>query len=475
MQKTDKIFKYEKITQHIKLSVKKGILPPGVKVPSLRTICSKFNCSMSVAMQAYRELEMQNVIESVEKSGFFVRPQQPDILPSPQNAAYSLTSASPKEKPLISKVIDLSNDRNIISLAAGIPDTEILPIQKLNKIITQTLKGDPKILTSYTTGKGSLSLRKAISSFLFKKGVSADPEEILITNGCMEALSLAIRATTKEGDIVAIENPVFFGLINLLRQLKRKVIEIPTSITTGMDLDVLEKVVRKNNVKLCLVTASFQNPLSFIMPEANKERIAAIAKKFNFIVIEDDIYSDTSYMQKHYRPITSYDKYGNVLYCSSFSKSISPGMRIGWLLPKRYTNTCENIKFAESLGGSQFLQESMARFLNEGGYDYFIKNFRKNLSLQVHQTRAAVLKHFPKNIKISSPEGGYFLWMELPKKINSMKLFEAALKKNICIVPGTAFSTTDRYRNCIRISAAAPFSEKTENAIKILSDLISNI
>lgn len=468
-----KTFKYEKIIDHITLSIKKGIIAEGDKLPSLRFICNRFDCSMSVAMQAYRELEMRCIIESVEKSGFFAMAEKKQNLPLPQKAHYSLKTSTPKTKPIISRVIDLSNNKKIISLSAGIPDAYILPVNKLSKIITRNLKEKTYLLSSYTSAKGNLNLRKALSSFLFDRGINVDPEELLITNGCMEALSLAIRSTTKEGDIVAIENPVFFGLINLLRQLKRKVIEIPTDITTGMNMDVLESVLKKNDVKICLVSAAFQNPLCCIMPEENKEKLLSLAQKFKFTIIEDDIYSETSYLQKNYRPIISYDKGNNVIHCSSFSKSIAPGMRIGWIIPKKHIDTCENIKFAESLGGPNVLQAAMADFLNDGGYNYFIKKFRKNLADQMYKTKDAIISHFPKDIKISNPKGGYFLWIELPKHIDGMKLFEDAVKKGVSIVPGIAFSNSHRYKNCIRISAASPFTDKTLEGIKILADIIS--
>lgn len=472
MKTIKKKYKYEQIIEHINISIKNKVLPEGAKLPSLRHICNQFTCSMSVAMQAYSELEMQGTITSIEKSGFFVIPAKTKELPLPQKAPHTLKITTPKTKPIISRVVDLSNNSSIISLGAGIPDKTILPLNKLNKIITRNTKEKPELLCTYTSGKGNLNLRNALISFLFKRGVIANSEDIIITNGCMEALSLAIRATTKENDIVAIENPVFFGLINLLRQLKRKVIEIPTDISTGINLDILEKVVKSNDVKICLVSSVFQNPLGFIMPEENKQKIVSLSKKFKFTIIEDDIYSETGFIQKTYRPISAYDNSNNVIYCSSFSKSISPGIRIGWIIPKKYIDICENMKFAESIGGPNLLQASMADFLTEGSYDYFIKHFRKKLANQMYAIKDAIKNYFPKNIKISNPHGGYFLWVELPSHIDSLKLFEEAITQGVSIVPGIAFTTTNRYRNCIRISAGAPVTEKTLTAISILGDLI---
>lgn len=474
MEQEKKIYKYEEIVTYIISSIDNGSIKKGAKLPSLRKICRQFACSMSVAMQAYSELEMQGIAVSVEKSGFFVSSPSVRDIPLPEKEHYSLKTTVPKSKSIVAQVIDLSNDEKVISLGAAIPDKSILPVNKLNKIITKNAKENPNLLCAYTPGKGNLSLRKALTSFLFKRGISVNQEDIIITNGCIEALSLAIRATTKEGDIIAIENPVFFGLINLLRELKRKVIEIPTSPEHGMNLDVLDDVASKNDIKVCLVSASFQNPLSFVMPKENKRRILAIAKERNFTIIEDDIYSEIGFRHNLlHRSITSYAETDNIIYCSSFSKSIAPGMRIGWMLPNKYMQACENMKFSESLGGVALLQEAMADFLNEGGYDYFIKKFCKKLARQMYEIKDAVIDAFPSDIKISNPEGGYFLWIELAKGVDTQQLFLKAAKKGVCIVPGGAFTTTGRYKNCIRISCAAPFTENTLKAIKILGQLIS--
>ncbi len=469
-----KTYKYEKIIEYIQNSIKKSIIPFGTKLPSLRKIQKQFDCSMSVAKQAYQELEMQGVVQAIEKSGFFVKPSIKRPSPTPQKEHYSLKSSLPVEKSIMNRVIDAGNNPKIISFGAGIPDKSILPVKKLQKTISQNAKEFPDLLCNYTPFRGNLLLRQALVKFLFNKGISVNSEEIMITNGCMEALSLAIRSTTQEGDTIVIENPVFFGLINLLKHLNRRVIEIPTDPIRGIDLNILEEVVSKKRVKICIVSASFQNPLGFIMSTNDKQKILELSEKYAFLIVENDIYSETGYSQNNFRSIRSFDSKDRVLYCSSFSKAISPGIRIGWIIAGKYLHQCELIKSSESLGGVNLLQKSMADFLNKGGYDFFIKKFRKKLAEQMYEIKNKIIDLFPKNIKISNPLGGFYLWVELPSHIDSIKLFEDSFAKNIGIVPGVAFTTSNRYLNCIRISCGAPVTDKTINAIKILANLINS-
>ena len=467
-------FRYEKIADYISDAIDNGTIPLGSKLPSLRKMSSRFNCAVSVVMQAYEELEKQGKTYAVEKSGFFASTPSNNPLPDMQHEYYSLKPEYAAPLSMIGKIVEASNDKSILPFGAGVPHESLLPIAGLKQSINRVLRDKSSLLQKYTNEAGDICLRKEICKIMLSRGVKANPEEILITNGCIEALSFSIQVATSEGDSIAIESPVFMGAIQLIKELNRKIIPIPTSAEEGMDLDVLESVLRKKKIKAVLMTAAFQNPLGFIMPEDKRIRAVALTAKYGVPVIEDDLYSDCSHRFTIERPLKSFDKHSNVIYCSSFSKTISPGLRIGWLMGGNYHRECRNIKITQTLGGSYLLQRAAADFLQHGRYENHVKKLQKSISRQAVELKQLLSGSLPERTAISSPRGGYFFWIELPEEIDTLDLFDKALKEKISIVPGKVFSSGERFANCLRLSFASPVTDKTREGIKKLGSIINN-
>ncbi|MBN1649186.1 MAG: PLP-dependent aminotransferase family protein [Spirochaetales bacterium] len=461
----EKKFRYEQIIDYITMAIERGTIGYGRKLPSLRNMSRQFGCAVSVVMQAYSELEMRGLVRAEEKSGFFPVAAPKTTLPEPQKYAHTLISVKSKTSSITARILENTLDKSILPLGATIPDESILPVRKLKSIINRVVKESPELLCSYTSGKGETGLRSELSSLMLKRGIAAAPDEILITNGCMEALSIAVQSATDRGDTVAIESPAFFGLIALLEELDRKVIEIPTLPDSGMDLDILAAVMKAGLVRACIFTTCFQNPLGFLMPEKNRQRITELGKIHGVTLIEDDIYGECSFENRPEQPAKAYDKSGNIIYCSSLSKHISPGIRTGWMIPGKYLQKCEFHKMNRTFGGARFLQKAVSLFLKEGGYDYHLRIFRKNIVRQTCMIRQLVAEHFPEGTKISDPKGGYFLWIELPPEVDSMVFFRNALEAGIGTVPGPVFSSSGKYRNCIRISCGTPVTPVIANGI----------
>lgn len=467
-------FKYEKIVKYIKDGLGNGTLLPGRKLISIRKCAAEFSCSISVVMQAYELLECQGVIKSKEKSGYYINSFSSRDLPQPHTYTHSLKSIKSKANNMTEQIIDLAMNQNIIPLGATIPDTSILAAGKLTSSITKTIKEQTDLLSRYTPGSGSRNLRHEISKYMFDRGVNISAEDIVITNGCTEALYISLLATTKPGDTIAIETPVFFGLITMLEKLNRDVVEIPTKTDTGMDLEILEKTVSEKNITTVVFTSSFQNPLCFVMPDENKKELYSIATKYNLKLIEDDIFGDCSFNQRVNFPVKSLDIEKRVIYCSSFSKTLSPGMRVGWAIPGKFNDEFRTIKQTSGLGGSPIIQESMAQFLRSGAYDFHLKKFRKKISNQTLHIKKIIEDNFPDDCKISKPEGGFFLWLELVEGFDSIKLFNTALDADIGIAPGPIFTISENYRNCIRISSGSPVTPRIEEGLIKLSNIVKN-
>ncbi|MEO6098295.1 MAG: PLP-dependent aminotransferase family protein [Fibrobacteria bacterium] len=354
------------------------------------------------------------------------------------------------------------------------PDESLLPIKQLNRCIHKTSRNWPGLLSEYAPSQGSLNLRKQVASLMKSRGVGCDPDEIVITNGCMEALVLVLRCLTRPGDIVALESPAFFGILPILKELDCKVMELPTSAAYGLDLRALESAAKQASIKACLISGSLQNPLGFSMTPADKIRLVSLCKKRNIILIEDDVYAEAQFDHNQSLPIRHYGQGDRVIYCSSFSKSISPGLRLGWVLPGALLEKIQKMKMSETLGGPMLLQESMALFLEEGGYAYHLRRFRKILANNCFQYRRTILKHFPKGTFVTAPKGGFFLWVELPTQDSLQPLLTLAIEKKLSFVPGEAFSSNGSWKNCLRIYSGSVFNPRIEMGLQKLGKLIGD-
>jgi DNA-binding transcriptional MocR family regulator len=316
---------------------------------------------------------------------------------------------------------------------------------------------------------GHMELRKQIALLGLSCGLELSPEQIVITNGCHEAIFLALTAVCQPGDTVALESPVYFNLLQLLDHLKLKIIEIPSSQVDGIHLNTLRFVLENHSIKAVFLISNINNPMGFCMPKEKKKALVALLDVHNVPLIEDDIYGDLGFKQRAY-PLKSFDTMDNVLLCSSFSKTIAPGLRVGWIVPGKYYDFVVKSKTLLNLSTASMNQIAMARFLKDGGYERHLRSLRKTLSAQVMAMRAAILKYFPKGTLVSRPRGGQLLWIELPQNIDAETIYYNALAQGILIAPGHLFSIKPNYTHCMRLSAGI-WNSRVEKAIQAIGVL----
>ncbi|HLY99863.1 MAG TPA: PLP-dependent aminotransferase family protein, partial [Candidatus Angelobacter sp.] len=297
------------------------------------------------------------------------------------------------------------------------------------------------------------------------------PRDVVITCGAQEALSLCLRAVAKPGDVIAVESPTYFGMLELAAFFQVKVIEIPTHPQQGMDLDELERAIRKHRIKACMVMPNCHNPLGYVLSDDYKKALVDLTARRNVVLIEDDVYGELAFDGPRPSTLKSFDRKGLVLLCSSFSKIISPGYRIGWVAPGRFRAEIERLKFMSTVASPSLPQLVIAEFMASGGYDRHLKRIRKTLAGYVDLVRLAIAKYFPEGTRVSRPAGGHVLWVELPPKINALRLYQAALAEHISILPGTIFSATGRYKNYVRLNCAHHWSEAHDRALLTLGRL----
>ncbi|MCW3106956.1 MAG: PLP-dependent aminotransferase family protein [Segetibacter sp.] len=466
-------YKYLQIAEGIEKMIHEEILRIGDKLPSVRVLSDEYGISMGTAFQAYYHLEGKGLIEARPKSGYYVRFNNKRFpgLPSSTSPEAVVNEVSIQE--MIGNVFKNITAQDVINFSLASPQIELLPAAKLNKSVVHALRTSKHHCLSYEDIQGNIELRKQVAKLSFNWSGKISADDIVITAGCMEALVMCLKAVTIPGDTVAIESPTYFGIFQVMESLGLKVIEISTDAATGVDLLQLEKAITNFKIKACVFVPNFTNPLGSCMSDERKQELVQMITKYKVPLIEDDIYGEL-YFGKH-RPKTckTYDTEGWVLHCSSISKSLAPGYRIGWCIPGRFTEKVKIIKLMHTITGTTLTQVAIAHFLSIGRYEYHLKKLRKALHTQCLKYVQGIIEYFPKDVRVSRPEGGFVLWVELNKEVNAYKLYQEAMKYNISIAPGQIFSSRADYANCIRIGYGKKYDSNIDYGLKVLGELIS--
>lgn len=465
-------FLYEGIARNIKSNIETGLLRTGEKLTSVRLLSSELGVSSATVFRAYLELEAEGLIESRPKSGYYVRYKPAERLKPLRKKSITPSVRLITNQDIIREVIHKPNGSGVIDLSAAVPSPALLPLAKIKKSIQRSYLNDALVATRYEESGGNLSLRRYIAQFALNWGKAYREEDILITSGCLEALSLSLRTLTQPGDTVAIESPTYYGLLQLLEGLRLKVIELPADPAIGVSPNQIKKVIQKHAIKALLLIPNFNNPLGSCIPDTHKEQIVAIASESKVPIIEDDIYGELYYGNSRPKNCKTYDEAGWVIYCSSFSKTLVPGFRIGWCIPGRFTEALLKEKFISNIATSSLPQAALMHFLQNGRYELHLKKLRQSLHLQHRQYREAMEEYFPAYVRLTYPQGGYVNWIELPSESNALHLYRKAAAKGIKIAPGQIFSAQADYKNYFRISHGAPYNEAIAHGLKTLGVMI---
>lgn len=424
-------------------------------MPSLRQVCTRYGVSMATAHEVYRLLEEQGVVTSRARSGYYVRegPPVPDSEPAPTQPPEgpSLTTSA---RLALGMLASHRRPRLINLGMTATPNSAVLPSRSLAATFAGAARGSPSAITDYGEPAGYLSLRSRIARRMVDAGCCCSPEDIILTNGCQEALVFALRALAKPGDAIAIESPTYFGLVQIVDALGMQALELPTHPREGVNLDALESDLKRYPFKACLLMPSCQNPLGASMPDENKRRLLALLDEAGIPLIEDDAMGDLSFATPRPKAAKAFDTNGNVLYCSSFAKTLGPGLRIGWIASAPYRDTLIYLKAQTNAGVGAWPQLGMAQFLARGGYARVVRKAVRSYRQRVNQVRQWILHYFPLPTRVTNPSGGFVLWVELPETVDGVELAKSAQEHGIGVAPGVLFSPRWDYRHHIRISVA---------------------
>lgn len=462
---------YLQFADVIENQIKSGLLSVGDKLPSIREVCAETGYSMSTVSKAYYEVESRSLIESRPQSGYYVSNISARIIAEPSASTPILTVENIEREDLVDLVYGDMRKKNLTMLSLGFPSNELLPIAKLNKGMVQAMRQLPNSGTSYEEIQGNSNLRKEIARWSFTWGGSLTEEDIITTPGCISAISDCLLTLTKPGDTIITESPVYFGILQLASSLGLYVMELPTNMTTGIELEAVKKTLAANKVKACVLMSNFSNPSGSMMPNEHKKEIVRLMDFYNVPLIEDDIHGDLYFGASRPTNCKTYDESGIVLCCSSVSKSLAPGYRVGWVSPGKFKKEVLRTKLYHTISSPTITHEVVGDFLKNGRYENHLRKIRQILNRNCNNYINTVLESFPAGTKVSQPQGGFFLWVELDQKIDTAAFYHLALKHNISIAPGRIFSFQNQFSNCMRLSFGLPWSNELRESIRTLGRL----
>lgn len=476
LKKSSYGFRYLRLADEIESKIRTGVYMAGDRIPSIRSLRERSGYSINTVSQAYIELEKRGLVEARQKSGYYVRPLLHQILPSPRIEKHKPEPKRVSVNTLAASVVEAMGDRAMLKLGGTLVAPELLPLKPMAALIKSIpAKKMVEILSTYETPAGSEVLRRQIAERTLTLYQHTDMEDIIITNGCVEAVSLCLQAVASKGDTIIVESPTYPWFFQMIEDLELLALELPTHPRTGIDLDSVAAAISRHNVKACILVANFHNPMGFEMPEEHKRRLVQMLNRKDVAIIEDDIHGDLYFGDKRPTTLKSYDASDTVLYCSSYSKTVAPGMRIGWTLPGIYKSTVIQLKMNHSVTSPPLVQYALAQFLRGGAYDRQLRKLRTALKNQVSNMASAIARYFPADTRITAPKGGFALWVELNPGIDSLAVFREAQRRHIAILPGIMCSTTPKFNLFIRISCGFPWSEDLERGVQILGKIVHRL
>jgi DNA-binding transcriptional MocR family regulator len=466
---------YEELAEDLTGLIAKGTLRAGDRLPSVRVLSDQRSVSISTVLQAYLLLESRGFVETRPQSGHYVRSTRLALVPEPRPPRVSSTATKVTVSDLIARVYGASRDPNVVLLGGGYMSPALLPTERLNRGLAAVARAAGGAGIAYDPPPGLPALRRQIARRAAECGVALRADELVTTVGTMEALHLCLRAVARAGDTIVVESPAYYGVLQLIESLEMRALEIPSNAGTGIDLGLLDTALRQQRVKACLVVTSFSNPSGALMPDDAKRELVKMLARRDIPLIEDDIYGDLHFDGARPRPARAFDRHGLVMLCGSFSKTLAPGYRVGYVAPGRYRDTVERLKFAQTVATPTLAQMAIADFLENGGYERHVRRLRRALSEQVARVSESIAEHFPQGTRISRPRGGFLLWVEMPPGKSALELHDRALARGVSVAPGPIFSAKQRFTSCIRVSCGYPWSEAIERGVRTLGQIAGNL
>ncbi|MBC7778807.1 MAG: PLP-dependent aminotransferase family protein [Proteobacteria bacterium] len=465
---------YAQVADVLAQSIRTGTLRRGERLMSVRDAARRHGVSVATAIQAYRSLEDAQMIEARPRSGFYVAARA-TRLPEPK-------ATRPPERPrtvelhaIAAQVKRLAYDPDFVSFGSACPGNDLFDNDRVRRVVNRTIQRSRSLLTHYPFGPGQECLRRAIARYALGLGCVLSADQIVITSGCIDAISLALRAVTQPGDIVALESPAYFSFLEILQTLQLKALEIPTHPRTGLSLNALQLALDTQPVRALLTVPTLSNPMGACMPQAERRRLAGMAAAHDIALIEDVVYNELAVQDDKRRAIQSFDDTGHVMLCGSFTKTIAPGIRLGWMHGGRWHDKVARLQAVTSGTNTPVMETALAELISQTGQEAAYRQLRTAIASRVDQARSLIAASFPKGTRVTDPPGGYILWVELPPTVDGLEVYEACIAERICVAPGSLFSTSKRYSHCLRLSVGLRWTNLERQALCRIGEIATTM
>lgn len=464
---------YQSLAESLDSQIRQKVFTHGEKLPSVRKLSKQQGVSVSTVLMAYNLLEDRDLIEVKPKSGYYVKAPIPQQFETPILKHGSVTPKLVSTSELVMDVMRTSSLPGAISFGAAAPAADFPVLTQLKKSFAQLVRTKPFLGQGYCTNLGDEGLRRVLAKRAADAHVHVNPDEIIIAAGCQSAIGLCLKALCKAGDIVAVESPSYYGLLQLVESLGLKVIEIPSDPITGMSIDALQLALEQWPIKTVLGVPNYNNPLGAQMPEANKQALVKLINQYDISFIEDDIYGELGYVEQRPKAVKSYDTEDRVLLCSSASKMLEPQLGLGWIMPGRYMKQVEYERFLSTSNQFCLPQMAVAEVLTRSTFDRHLRLARETYLHRRDRMFELIAQHFPEDTRLSSPQGGFVAWLQLPNAMNATELYVAAKQEGIIIAPGEIFSSNaNKFKSSIRLTYSKPWTPAREQAIARLGAMV---
>lgn len=465
--------RYQELASQTEQLIADGVLRAGDRLPSVRQACRIHTVSPITVTQAYYLLESRGLVEARPKSGYFVRARLGRNLPEPEMSHPVGGSTQLQVSDFIFQILDSVRDPAVVPLGSSFPSPYLYPLDKLGRFLANAARRFDPLATVTDLPPGNEELRRQLALRYLAQGAAVSPQEIIVTSGAMEGLNLCLQAVTQPGDLIAIESPTFYAGLQASERLGLKVIEIPSHPREGVSLSALEEALRQHPIKACLFMLNFANPTGSLVADERKQALLELLRRHDVPLIEDDVYAELYFGPQAPRCSKADDQAGLVMHVSSFSKCLAPGYRLGWVAAGRYAERIRRLKLSMSLATTIPVQIALADYLKQGGYENHLRHLRQALAKQEAELVSAIERYFPVGTRLARPQGGYFLWLELPRQVDTLLLHQQALELGISIAPGPIFSAQREFGHYLRLNFGHPDSPRQQAAMATLGELIA--
>ncbi len=463
---------YRELADRLHRLIDDGVYPPGTALPGVRRLSQQQGVSVSTVVNACQELERLGLVEARPRSGFFVQVPPASSKP-PRARTVSRTPKAVTGQDRVLQLIHAARNKTIVNLGAAIPDPSFMPAAAIEKAFRNVWREQRRRCIGYEFPPGAPELRTQIARHLAGIHCNVSPDQVLITNSCQESIAIALKQVTKPGDIVLLESPTYYGLLQVVEALGLKALELPTDPEEGVSLGALELALERWPVAACVMVTSYSNPLGVCLTDERKQSLLRILTKHKVPLVEDDIYGDLPFSGPRPRPVKSWDTHGLVYYCSSSSKTLAAGLRVGWMVAGQNPGRAEYLQFINTVCVNTPAQLALAHFLENGRYNRLMRQAGAEYARSVARFTERITQLFPEGTRISRPAGGFVLWLELPHNTDTSELIEPALKAGVSFAPGKLFSATGKFSNCLRLNCAVKWDASVERALIALARLFN--